>query len=845
MTIVDQEKRENRAENLGQLNGLRLVLVDLVPADNPTQARLELHFYQKLDPRPDHAGEPDPNQPAQIAAILNQVNHDPDRARLTFPISGGVRVRAGAAADQVRVTDVGPGPSPVWLALTVEPIGDYSTYTLRLDFPNIDPLFNELEFKFRPGCFTTDCAPAWCPAEEAKPEPAIDYLAKDYDSFKHALAVAMGQRVSGWRPTSEADFDQVLIDLLSAAADELSDYQDRVMNEAYLATARKRVSLARHARLMDYHIHEGNQASTWLALRVADGGDGTIGAGLAAWTGGAAAPGEDAQVFLTREEARVHHLLNAIRLYTWSGVRPGLEAGSRQADLHLDPPTKTNADAIAKLINDAEVRHLLLQEKKNPATGYEPGADPEKRQLLTLTSAEVLEDPLPESARPGGVWVLRVRWREALRLAYCFRAEFTEPQGAGFRVDDLAEFHGNLVRAYHGRQTKVVFLPPSAELRKTHRRHYKPSAPDTCWCVDKKCVHKTVPTSRRGVVCRLPEDKPLAYLKTKPGGDQPSRSTLEVKVRTSVTESWTEETDLIHCDGASSDFVVETDEEGRSLVRFGNGDNGRRLPDGAVVKCVYQTGLPLAGNVGADTIRRLDPQRAPTILLADGVWNPFDVTDGRAPEPAPEIIRRVPEAYAQRQLRAVTLQDYVNRAQEDASVGRAAASYAWTGSWRCVRVAIDPVGDTELTPDLANSVARRLESLRLIGEDVEIRPPIFVPLRIDVSVCVRPEFWPEDVRFVLEQEFSDGYTREGRPAFFHPDRWTFGQELHASEVLGRIHEVEGVEHVISLNMARWDAPTAGTPETITVRPQEIILVENDPDHMERGSISFDVKGGRR
>jgi len=60
------------------------------------------------------------------------------------------------------------------------------------------------------------------------------------------------------------DADQVLLELFCAAGDELSDYQDRVMNEAYLGTARKRVSVARHARLMDYHIHQGNQAGTWL-----------------------------------------------------------------------------------------------------------------------------------------------------------------------------------------------------------------------------------------------------------------------------------------------------------------------------------------------------------------------------------------------------------------------------------------------------------------------------------------------------------------------------------------------------------------------------------------------------
>ena len=38
------------------------------------------------------------------------------------------------------------------------------------------------------------------------------------------------------------------------------------MQEAYWATSQKRISLRRHASLMDYYIHEGNQSSTVLAL---------------------------------------------------------------------------------------------------------------------------------------------------------------------------------------------------------------------------------------------------------------------------------------------------------------------------------------------------------------------------------------------------------------------------------------------------------------------------------------------------------------------------------------------------------------------------------------------------
>ena len=40
----------------------------------------------------------------------------------------------------------------------------------------------------------------------------------------------------------------------------------------------------------------------------------------------------------------------------------------------------------------------------------------------------------------------------------------------------------------------------------------------------------------------------------------------------------------------------------------------------------------------------------------------------------------------------MTLADYVQRAEEVAGVSRAVARYAWTGSWRTVRVTIDPAG---------------------------------------------------------------------------------------------------------------------------------------------------------
>ena len=833
--LLDDDKYKI-LECLGVPNGIKSVEVTLTA----NKAQLDVQFFnrnslQKIFDDDDDAVNPKP-------------------AKLIFPITGGHRLPAGPAAGQVQVTQLNPDIANARLTLTIEPIGDYSTYQLGVDliaYPNFDPVFSEIPFKFRPGCFNTNCAPEWEPGEPRRPAPVIDYLAKDYDSFRHTMMAAMMERVPGWEATSEADLDQVLIDLFSAAADELSDYQDRVMNEAYLATARKRVSLARHARLMDYHIHQGSQASTWVALEL------TMVPAPAAnerlwlksnyrfWAGGGKESDPSAVVFVARDEQLVHPLANRFGLYTWSDTAPALEAGSTSADLSLTNATadQPTAERVRDLVRDRTISHLLIQEYLNPATGRVNGRDPRKRQLLRLIpgasgdhAATALFDPLT------GEWLVRVHWREEDRLQsnYCFTVECPE------RVENVSFFHGNLVRVSHGRPTAspVLFKAPDAVLASADEFHYE--------------------LTRWGAVCRLPKTKsPLAYRSTPPGGDIPPLSTLSVTVTPGGADPWDEVPNLIHSDVSDENgdhFVVETDENGLSLIRFGNGTNGMKLPEGAVVTCDFQFGDGLPGNIGLDKlvnsvkgvpalVSRIANGPKTTLSAAQASvldsWNPFDVLDGRAPEPAAEIIRRVPEAYRARQLRAVTLKDYVNRAQEVAGVSRAAASYAWTGSWRTVRLTIDPAGTTVLGDDLRRDVARYLEAVRLIGEDLEIRPPLFVPLEIHIAVCAAPDFWPEDLRFILEQEFSAGYTPDGRKGFFHPDLWTFGRPLHASQLSGRIQQVEGVEHVISVTLKRWNE-TASPVQSITkLRHNEIIRVANDPDHLELGFIFFEVRGGRK
>src|SRR6266540_1818916 len=160
MSILYQDALDERANNLGALNGLKLVLVSLEPGPPPV-AKLELEFYNTN----------------VLAGVLTDINVNGVPPGAIFKVHGGRRVPAGDAVGQVRVIGVVAGGAADTLMLTVEPIGDYSTYTLEMLHPDIDPLLSQIPFKFRPGCFTNDCAPEWTPTRPPGPGPTIEDVA--------------------------------------------------------------------------------------------------------------------------------------------------------------------------------------------------------------------------------------------------------------------------------------------------------------------------------------------------------------------------------------------------------------------------------------------------------------------------------------------------------------------------------------------------------------------------------------------------------------------------------------------------------------------------------------------
>ena len=129
-----------------------------------------------------------------------------------------------------------------------------------------DPQLAEVEFSFKVECppvFRLRAASPDCPPDLPRRRRSITSPRITARSARVILD-RLSQLLPDWGATSEADLGIALAELIAYVGDSLSYKQDAVATEAYLQTARSRISLRRHALLVDYHVHDGCNARAWM-----------------------------------------------------------------------------------------------------------------------------------------------------------------------------------------------------------------------------------------------------------------------------------------------------------------------------------------------------------------------------------------------------------------------------------------------------------------------------------------------------------------------------------------------------------------------------------------------------
>jgi hypothetical protein len=753
-------------------------------------------------------------------AVLNGIDYAelipavPPRMRVHFlntvSLTGTVTAVRLDGGDRLPVVPLAPTVAADWTTdtagrplLMLRPLveGDFSTYTLALASARLDPRFASTSFSFKVLCPSPfDCAPITpdCPPD-ATALPVIDYLAKDFASFRQLLLDDAAVRYPMWRERSEADLGVTIAEALSAIADELSYQQDRVAADLNFATTVSQQALVAKARLVDYEPAPARSAHCELILTVT----------AASVAAGARVDGIDSD-----------------------GQRVGFEIGdglSGAANFSVDP--RKNWPLIPWWWDDEAIclpRGATQMWVEGDAHGLAVGdriliqtdlPHESIRQIVTLTDAVADRDPL---FPPGtGTALTRLTWGSEDALA---------------RDRDLAltRLGGNLVPATQGVRASARFgIAP---------------------------VPATAPGALASIVREGPDGTVVHRLPLKAGvlAWVPGISTPEIAVTQTMPEvsDWQYTRTLLDSAALAPAFAIDrqawravsfandgrethwepdgddggTDSAGMTL-RFGNGVFGAVPEPGAVFDIVYRAGAGAGGNLPVDTISEI---AVPGAIVA--ARNPFAAVGGADAETALHVRRFAPQAFRARPLRAVRSEDYAAAAREIVWVQDAGTRFRWTGSWHSAFVAVDPIGGFDPGVARQRELIRQLDRRRMAGVEVHAPRPRFVSIDLTIDICVASGARADDVeRRVLVALTS----------YFFADRFTFGTPLYRARLEQAVVAVAGVKGVLAIRHRRRAALNTLEPLPAALRLGigEVLRIDNDPDWPERGTIRIVTEGG--
>ena len=830
-----EEHRLAAVRDAGVLNGIEYIEVS--DSEAPTEALRQRTLFVRL--------------------LLAPVGLNPSN----IMISGGDRIPT-VDVEFVTTADalpVGEDPTLVdgiddperVLVVRTESRGDFSLYTFSivagagsLEPPGtFDPLLASVDFSFKVECPTDfDCKVDDSCAPDVGPTPAIDYLAKDYGAFRRLMLDRMSLLTPDWAERAPADIGIALVETLAYVADELSYRQDAVATEAYLGTARRRASLRRLARLVDYRVHEGTNARVW--LRVEPEADGVeIPAQTAVLTrvpntDAVLEPGgpehrraliDGAETFEVVESKQLFLDNRTFSFWTWGDTGCCL------------PPGTTSATLLGHHVDLVAGDVLILTEVVGAETGVAADADPARRVAVRLVNVEASSDPsggrFSEPPTNDAVDVTEIEWHaeDALPFPLCLSATHLPDV-------EVSVAWGNIVLADHGQtivEEDLGAVPePVLELAVVGSHcdpadvqpvppRYRPrlaNAPLT--------YSRPAPT---------PATSAFAATATSISVARPHAFLVDAADASPTPVRWQPRFDLLNSDDDAREFIVEAEHDSTATIRFGDDVHGRRPEPGTTFLATYRVGNGPAGNVGANAIAHLVTD---TVGLLS-VENPIAAIGGIAPETADAIRRDAPEAFLVQQ-RAVTPADYEDKTALHPDVERAAGTFRWTGSWHTVFVTADRVGGLEVDAEAETGIRRHLEPFRMAGYDLEVDSPIFVPLRIELELCAEPDHFRADVKRAALDVVSSRRRRDGSLGLFHPDLYTFGQPVYRSAIVAAVQRVPGVESVRMVVFERQrDSATSGLATGVLPMGRlEIARLDNDPNFPERGTITIEVRGGK-
>lgn len=307
--------------------------------------------------------------------------------------------------------------------------------------------------------------------------------------------------------------------------------------------------------------------------------------------------------------------------------------------------------------------------------------------------------------------------------------------------------------------------------------------------------------------------------------------------------AWQLREDLLSSTGRDAHAVLNAT---TGMILFGDGQNGRVPPasydfstgngtgTNAAAQCLifaaYETTSAADGNLPAGQINKLansahnrallyDPTANPDgwtalNLKLDSATNSLPAIGGSDAETILQAAGRADQLITTTE-RAVTLEDYERLSIETPGtrIARVTARANLHPDFPCFKapglitviiLPSLPKGRPMPTAGLLRAVSSHLQSRRVIGTRVEVVGPVYLELSVTATLQSKQGADKSRVQLAAVQRLNDFFD----PLQGGPDGtgWPFGRDVYRAEVMRVLNEVDGVDHVSSLDLVPGHGP---------------------------------------
>lgn len=698
----------------------------------------------------------------------------------------------------------------------------------------------------------------------------LDYATRDYDGFVQLLVSVIDRQDTAWTERAAADVGVMVVELLAYELDRLAYAGDRVAEESFLGTARRRESARRHAALADYALGRGNSTRGFQWFQLADGRQLEVPARARV-----AAPADPAHPDALRLVAETMDPVKLDARRNWFVLAQSVAAGARALRLATADGSLPDLRALGL---SAGMRLIV---GRPPAPGLPPTPVEGPLQLAAgeiVTVARVLRhgvelaQPLQSTwpGGPDGAWVLGnvVEVRRGATSAWTqigrggaalgdianerfLRARFDVVRRLRSEVEDarpawigwpalvarwtaacqaVTDVHALLQRidpaAYDAEvpaqraQLELLDAPlvAAAEAFRQLLAAVGRDHPDELAASDRVAV--------AGQTIELDTGAEQPVLWMRPDGGPPARTeTLAVAVGSAgAWTRWIERPDLLRSAPDDPHYVVELDGNSGITLRFGDGVSGAALPANCQVMARWVTGDDGGDDLRAGALAASETAGAqPFPILATS--NPLTTAGGAAPEPLEGLAARVAQNLAVPAV-PVTRQDYQNLLAELGGIAESAVAVR-RGA---IDIVIRPAGGVAAAQLLAG-VRGWLDANRLAATTVHARLARELAVDIAVVVDVHPDVSADDLFYRVQRALVAAFDDSD------PQARLLGVVRERAELYRIIEEVPGVlwSQIVGFDLAGAAPP--GVRDAVAPAADQVVRCAGVEDQPAAGQIT--------